>query len=98
MTLHAHNNRVAVRVCEAFISSDLLQSTKGTAKDIEQIATAHISDNHPKPFIYVSAEDIFRPLIPARYISTKREAEQRIEELIAGTQKDRFRGVYIRPS
>jgi len=30
------------------------------------------------PFIYVSAEDIFRPFVPDRYISTKREAEWEI--------------------
>jgi hypothetical protein len=30
------------------------------------------------PFIYVSAEDIFRPFVPERYILTKREAEMRI--------------------
>lgn len=30
----------------------------------------------PSQFIYISAEDIFRPFIPSRYISTKREAER----------------------
>lgn len=32
----------------------------------------------PSPFIYVSAEDIFRPFVPDRYMLTKREAEARI--------------------
>lgn len=50
----------------------------------------------PRPFVYVSAEDIFRPVIPARYIETKREAEVCIEEMIQDNPK--FRGVYIRPS
>jgi len=36
----------------------------------------------PRPFVYVSAEDIFRPFISARYIETKREAEQGIEEMM----------------
>lgn len=31
-----------------------------------------------RPFVYISAEDIFRPFIPARYVSTKREAESEI--------------------
>jgi len=35
----------------------------------------------PSPFVYISAEDIFRPVIPARYISTKRQAEERILRL-----------------
>ncbi|WWC85567.1 uncharacterized protein L201_000431 [Kwoniella dendrophila CBS 6074] len=32
----------------------------------------------PKQFIYISAADAFRPLIPSRYIETKREAELEI--------------------
>lgn len=52
--------------------------------------------NGPRPFVYVSAEDIFRPFISARYIETKREAEVRIEELLAVDPN--YRGVYIRPS
>ncbi|KAF9246307.1 mitochondrial protein [Melanogaster broomeanus] len=49
-----------------------------------------------RPFIYLSAEDISRPIIPARYIETKREAEQRISQLL----RDRtdHRGVFVRPS
>lgn len=33
------------------------------------------------PFVYISAEDVFRPVIPARYIATKREAEVGIQRL-----------------
>ncbi|KIM87147.1 hypothetical protein PILCRDRAFT_64295 [Piloderma croceum F 1598] len=50
----------------------------------------------PRPFVYVSAEDIFRPFISAKYIDTKREAEQHIENMIF--DKLDYRGVYIRPS
>ncbi|KAH9951469.1 mitochondrial protein [Amylocystis lapponica] len=50
----------------------------------------------PRPFVYVSAEDIFRPLISARYIETKREAEQRIDSMF--TERPGFRAVHIRPS
>lgn len=52
--------------------------------------------NVPRPFVYISAEDIFRPVIPARYIETKREAENGIEGMMTGTTD--YRGVYIRPS
>ncbi|KAG6866961.1 hypothetical protein C0991_003877 [Blastosporella zonata] len=52
--------------------------------------------NAPRPFVYISAEDIFRPLIPARYIEAKREAEQGIDALMDGRHD--YRGVYIRPS
>lgn len=51
----------------------------------------------PRPFVYLSAEDIFRPIIPARYIETKREAEAGIESMIASRTHE-YRGVYIRPS
>lgn len=50
----------------------------------------------PRPFVYISAEDIFRPVIPARYIETKWEAERGIETMMANTTD--YRGVYIRPS
>lgn len=33
------------------------------------------------PFIYISAEDLFRPVVDARYISTKRQAEAMIAKL-----------------
>lgn len=48
-------------------------------------------------FAFVSAEDIFRPLISARYIETKREAELRITRLLT-RHSNRHRGVYMRPS
>ncbi|GJE87162.1 hypothetical protein PsYK624_032450 [Phanerochaete sordida] len=51
---------------------------------------------HPRAFVYVSAEDIFRPFIPARYIESKREAELGIERMMIGSTT--FRGVFVRPS
>lgn len=71
----------ALRVCEAFVSS--------TASGIE-------ASNTPRPFVYISAEDVSRPIIPARYIETKREAEQRIEAIMV--KNPNHRGVYMRPS
>ena len=35
------------------------------------------------PFVYISAEDIFRPFVPAGYIASKRQAEHGIEELVS---------------
>ncbi|KIK57765.1 hypothetical protein GYMLUDRAFT_45950 [Collybiopsis luxurians FD-317 M1] len=49
----------------------------------------------PRPFVYISAEDVFRPFIPARYIETKREAEEGIRALLSPGQ---YRGVFVRPS
>ncbi|CAL1704701.1 unnamed protein product [Somion occarium] len=52
--------------------------------------------NNPRAFVFVSAEDIFRPFISARYIETKREAELAITDMVA-TRPD-VREVLIRPS
>lgn len=54
------------------------------------------------PFIYISAEDIFRPFVPERYISTKRAAERAITEgslasLAPGATRA-IRPVFVRPS
>lgn len=54
-----------------------------------------IAEGRPRPFVFISAEDIFRPLIPSRYIETKREAELGITEMMQGRAD--YRGVYIRP-
>ena len=70
----------ALRVCEAFLSAG---------------ASTDWSANTPRPFIYISAEDIFRPIIPARYIKTKREAEQGIGHMMFG--KSGYRSVFMRP-
>ncbi|THH08659.1 hypothetical protein EW146_g8920, partial [Bondarzewia mesenterica] len=61
---------------------------------VESEATTELPG--PRPFVYLSAEDIFRPMIPARYIETKRQAENEIELLVV--DRPAYRGVYIRPS
>ncbi|GAA5900845.1 hypothetical protein JCM6882_007679 [Rhodosporidiobolus microsporus] len=53
------------------------------------------------PFVYLSAEDIFRPFVPARYIQTKREAEEAIARLALEAQAEGQAGVrpvFVRPS
>ncbi|OCH93427.1 NAD-P-binding protein [Obba rivulosa] len=75
----AMNRDSAMRVCEAFISSN-----PGVQMDA------------PRPFVYLSAEDCGRPFIPARYIETKREAEQELEKMTA--QNPNYKGVYMRPT
>lgn len=49
-----------------------------------------------RPFIYVSAEDVNRPIVSVRYLETKREAEKRIEEIVR--DHSQYKGVYVRPS
>ena len=60
------------------------------------MASPSTTEGKPRPFVYLSAEDIFRPWIPARYIRTKREAEQGLSEMTHG--RSDYRAVYIRPS
>ncbi|GAA5876144.1 hypothetical protein JCM8547_003378 [Rhodosporidiobolus lusitaniae] len=51
------------------------------------------------PFVYISAEDIFRPFVPARYIQSKREAEVEIDRLSReGEGGKGTRPVFVRPS
>lgn len=52
-------------------------------------------------FVYLSAEDIFRPFVPARYIATKREAEATIMRRVGELQRLKHRAIrpiLVRPS
>ena len=62
----------------------------------EAYASAPYAGAGKRLFAFISAEDIFRPIIPARYIETKREAEQGIAEIIRF--REDVRAAYIRPS
>ncbi|KZT26534.1 NAD-P-binding protein [Neolentinus lepideus HHB14362 ss-1] len=59
-------------------------------------ARPEIQVEGPRAFVYLSAEDVWRPWIPSRYIETKREAEIYIDQMVA-TRPD-VRAVYMRPS
>lgn len=48
-----------------------------------------------KTFVYISAADAFRPLVPRRYIESKREAELEIARRCSET--DGVRPIFIRP-
>ncbi|KAJ7109437.1 hypothetical protein C8R44DRAFT_634992 [Mycena epipterygia] len=80
-TYETMNRDSALRVCEAFLAS--APPAEGSRLDV-------------RPFVFISAADVFRPWIPARYIETKREAERGIAALLAADAR-RFRGAYLRP-
>lgn len=67
-----------------------------------QTAQPPVKDSSPSPFVYLSAEDIFRPFISSRYIETKREAERILaEESELNEERNtlrRTRPIFIRPS
>jgi len=77
------NRETALRVCEAY------------ADAVSSAPSEFAHELKPYPFVYLSAEDMGRPFIPRRYVETKRQAEQGIEQISQGTD---IRGVYIRPS
>ncbi|KAH9001157.1 mitochondrial protein [Lactarius akahatsu] len=60
------NRDSAVRVATAFVNSNV----------------DHAGTQHPRPFVYISAEDIFRP--------------EQVERVVGG--RTNYRGVYLRPS
>ncbi|KAH8926002.1 NAD(P)-binding protein [Atractiella rhizophila] len=54
--------------------------------------------NSRSPFVFISAEDIFRPFIPSGYIQSKREAELTISTLSKTPLARTTRPVFLRPS
>lgn len=64
------NRDSALTVLQAFLETRPGLTSTSTSSSPQDIPAS--------PFIYVSAEDIFRPFVPDRYILTKREAEARI--------------------
>ena len=68
------------------------------ALTVLQTYLEEVNDQNPdRTFVYISAEDIFRPVIPAQYITTKREAESEIADLCEANGHS-VRPVFIRPS
>lgn len=74
---------LALRVCKTYLSTVASSPSEFTP------------ELKPYAFVYLSAEDMGRPMIPRRYVETKRQAERDIKELCQGTD---VRGVFIRPS
>ncbi|SPO29151.1 uncharacterized protein UTRI_06100 [Ustilago trichophora] len=75
---YEHMNRdSAIAVAHTFLSS-LRHRSLHPAE-----GSTSTSPPRPAPFIYISAEDLFRPVVDARYIRTKRQAESAIARLAA---------------
>lgn len=55
------------------------------------------SSSSPRPFIFISAADAFRPLVPSRYIETKRQAEIEIGRRCCDHPEAGVRPVFMRP-
>ncbi|SNX87480.1 uncharacterized protein MEPE_06190 [Melanopsichium pennsylvanicum] len=75
---YEHMNRdSAIAVAHTFLSSLRHRSFHPPQ------ASSSVTLSDPAPFIYISAEDLFRPVVDARYIKTKRQAESAIARLAA---------------
>ncbi|EJD02346.1 NAD-binding protein [Fomitiporia mediterranea MF3/22] len=77
------NRGSALTVCSTFTTSAPPETTQQ-------------QQGRRRSFIYLSAEDIFRPVVPSRYIETKRDAERGIAGMLS--DKPDLRSVFVRPS
>ncbi|KAG9123048.1 hypothetical protein FRC07_000312 [Ceratobasidium sp. 392] len=66
-------------------------NTESALRVLETYASFTPASGSARPFVYISAEDVFRPLVPARYIESKRAAEAAI------TREGRVRGLMYHP-
>jgi hypothetical protein len=76
-------NRDSGKFCCIRSSSKLISaalSVLDTYVSASSEASSSTSSPNPRSFVYISAADCFRPLIPRRYIESKREAEAGILE------------------
>jgi hypothetical protein len=67
------------------------------AADASTNSVPSSSASTSRPFVYISAADCFRPLVPARYIETKREAELEIARRCTEHPEAGVRPLFIRP-
>ncbi|PWN24793.1 hypothetical protein BDZ90DRAFT_244285 [Jaminaea rosea] len=67
------------------MNRDAALSVASTWREVLSSAT---SSQPLPPFVFISAEDIFRPIVDERYILTKRQAEQGLRELSWVTQQE----------
>jgi hypothetical protein len=59
--------------------------------------SANTETGSTKPFVYISAADAFRPVVPPRYIESKREAEFGILRKTADAPELGVRPLLMRP-
>ncbi|PWZ03551.1 hypothetical protein BCV70DRAFT_197765 [Testicularia cyperi] len=87
MNYERMNRDSAIAVAHTFLTSLRergLSSNTGPSKELDMsdpLTCASIELSGGAPFVYISAEDLFRPIVDARYIRTKRQAEAMISRL-----------------
>ncbi|WVR03372.1 hypothetical protein IAU60_000363 [Kwoniella sp. DSM 27419] len=86
------NRDSALKVLDTFLSTRINSTPSGPSMSAGGPST-------PSSFVYISAADAFRPLVPSRYIETKREAELEIARRCqeAGQSGNEVKPVFMRP-
>jgi len=80
----------ALTVLDTFISTP--STAQSTASEITSDAPGP-----SRPFVYISAADAFRPIVPSRYIESKREAEFEILRRTEDKPDAGIRPLFMRP-
>ncbi|CAG8539813.1 749_t:CDS:2, partial [Acaulospora colombiana] len=75
----------------------LNKASKGSYLNVNRDTADQSASKSPRTFVYISAEDVFRPAIPSGYISSKREAEKALMELCSQATPP-VRSISIRPT
>ncbi|CDZ98350.1 Predicted oxidoreductase [Phaffia rhodozyma] len=92
----AMNRDSAISVLDALLASRAAESISPSSS-----SPSSVSRMTPTVFTYISAEDIFRPFVPDKYINTKREAELLINHYLSAqtneVDADKVKGLIVRP-
>ncbi|KZS99204.1 hypothetical protein SISNIDRAFT_480773 [Sistotremastrum niveocremeum HHB9708] len=75
------NHDSALTVLATFLSN-ATSTASGSGKD--------------RTFVYISAEDVFRPFVPSQYIESKRKCEREIRRMCESADSP-VRSIFIRP-
>ncbi|WVQ80463.1 hypothetical protein IAT38_002568 [Cryptococcus sp. DSM 104549] len=93
------NRDSALTVLDTLISATPSSPTSASSASSPS-NQAHSDPTSPtptRPFVYISAADAFRPVVPRRYIETKREAELEIVRRCAEHPEAGVRPIFMRP-
>lgn len=79
--------------CLVLLALAVLDAFQSALNEIPSTSAA----NPPRSFVYISAEDIFKPFVPRGYIDTKRTAERDISITCASNPSSFVQPTFIRP-
>lgn len=71
--------------------------TSAALQVLDTMMSTPSTSTSPRSFVYISAADCFRPLIPSKYIETKRQAEFGITRKVLENPEKHIVPAFIRP-